>query len=95
MGRGHYGRGFRPRSGARQFPVSGTYLRVQRFRSGNVEPSMPHHCAFCRNPLRPAAEWKAADGLFYCNEFCADAADDTAKLIAGQEFKLDEQRSAA
>ena len=34
-----------------------------------------HNCAFCRNPLRPLAEWKGNDGLFYCSEFCADAGE--------------------
>jgi hypothetical protein len=33
------------------------------------------NCAFCKNPLKPMAEWKGADGRFYCNEFCADAGD--------------------
>jgi hypothetical protein len=32
-----------------------------------------HNCEFCRNPLRPLAEWKGYDGRFYCSEFCADA----------------------
>jgi hypothetical protein len=32
-----------------------------------------HNCRFCKNPLRPRAEWKGADGQLYCNEFCADA----------------------
>jgi hypothetical protein len=34
-----------------------------------------HHCAFCKNPLPPLAEWKGDDGRFYCSEFCADAGD--------------------
>jgi len=34
-----------------------------------------HHCAFCKNPLRPLTEWKGNDGQFYCSEFCADAGD--------------------
>jgi len=34
-----------------------------------------HDCAFCKNPLRPLAEWKGNDGRFYCSEFCADAGD--------------------
>jgi hypothetical protein len=32
-----------------------------------------HNCRFCKNPLRPWAEWKGDDGRLYCNEFCADA----------------------
>ena len=32
-----------------------------------------HNCWFCKNPLRPWAEWKGNDEHFYCNEFCADA----------------------
>ena len=31
------------------------------------------NCWFCKNPLRPWAEWKGDDEHFYCNEFCADA----------------------
>ena len=34
-----------------------------------------HACAFCKNALRPLAEWKGNDGRFYCSEFCADAGD--------------------
>jgi len=34
-----------------------------------------HHCAFCKNPLRPLTEWKGNDGRFYCSEFCADAGE--------------------
>jgi hypothetical protein len=32
-----------------------------------------HNCWFCKNPLKPWAEWKGDDEHFYCNEFCADA----------------------
>jgi hypothetical protein len=32
-----------------------------------------HNCRYCKNPLRPWAEWKGDDGQLYCNEFCADA----------------------
>ena len=32
-----------------------------------------HNCSFCKNPLRPWAEWKGDGENFYCNEFCADA----------------------
>jgi len=32
-----------------------------------------HNCWFCKNPLRPWAEWKGEDSHLYCNEFCADA----------------------
>jgi hypothetical protein len=31
-----------------------------------------HHCAFCKNPLRPLTEWKSNNGRHYCSEFCAD-----------------------
>jgi hypothetical protein len=31
------------------------------------------NCWFCKNPLRPWAEWKGDDSRVYCNEFCADA----------------------
>jgi len=34
-----------------------------------------HNCAFCKNPLKPLSEWKAADGQHYCGEFCADAGE--------------------
>jgi len=43
-----------------------------------------HNCRFCKNPLRPWAEWKGEDGQLYCNEFCADAAGATdIPLISG------------
>jgi hypothetical protein len=32
-----------------------------------------HNCWFCKNPLKPWAEWKGNDEHFYCNEFCADS----------------------
>lgn len=32
-------------------------------------------CPFCKNPLMPWYHWRAGDGRFYCNEFCADAVD--------------------
>jgi hypothetical protein len=37
-------------------------------------------CAFCVKPL-PIADgelrpWRAANGLFFCNEFCADDAEE-------------------
>ena len=53
------------------------------------------NCVFCRNPLDPLSAWRANDGGFYCNEFCADAADDTSKQIARQEIWLEEQAIAA
>jgi len=31
-----------------------------------------HACAHCGNPLQTLTEWRADDGQFYCNEFCAD-----------------------
>jgi hypothetical protein len=40
-----------------------------------------HNCAFCKNPLRPLAEWKGNDGLFYCSEFCADAGETRATRL--------------
>jgi hypothetical protein len=33
------------------------------------------NCSFCKNPIRPLAEWKGNNGWFYCSEFCADAGD--------------------
>ena len=36
---------------------------------------MRNFCPFCKNPLTPWYQWKASDGRFYCNEFCADAGD--------------------
>jgi hypothetical protein len=41
-----------------------------------------HNCAFCHNPLTPLTEWKASDGGFYCNEFCADAGEINAPSLA-------------
>jgi hypothetical protein len=43
-----------------------------------------HNCAFCRNPLKPLAEWKGDDGSFYCSEFCADAGETIAPVAASQ-----------
>ena len=43
-----------------------------------------HNCAFCRNPLRPLAEWKGNDGRFYCSEFCADAGESMEPVAASQ-----------
>jgi hypothetical protein len=43
-----------------------------------------HNCAFCRNPLRPWAEWKGNDGRFYCSEFCEDAGETVAPVPASQ-----------
>ena len=44
------------------------------------------NCAFCKNPLRPLAEWKANDGRFYCSEFCADAGDlDISNMVQPSE----------
>jgi len=37
-------------------------------------------CPFCKNPLLPWHHWRASDGRFYCNEFCADAAEDATPL---------------
>jgi hypothetical protein len=33
------------------------------------------NCPFCKNPIKPLAEWKGNNGRFYCSEFCADAGD--------------------
>ena len=52
------------------------------------------NCAYCRNPLNPLSEWRASDGGFYCNEFCADAADDASKVVTRQQFRLEEQAKA-
>jgi hypothetical protein len=41
-----------------------------------------HNCAFCRNPLRPLAQWKGNDGHFYCSEFCADAGETISPVAA-------------
>jgi hypothetical protein len=43
-----------------------------------------HNCAFCRNPLKPLAEWKGTDGRFYCSEFCADAGETFEPVAASQ-----------
>src|ERR1044071_6154518 len=53
--------------------ILGTSRKDLRFRPGR-SPDM-HHCAFCKNPLRPLTEWKGNDGRFYCSEFCADAGE--------------------
>jgi hypothetical protein len=36
---------------------------------------MRNFCPFCKNPLTPWYQWKASDGRFYCNEYCADAGE--------------------
>jgi hypothetical protein len=43
-----------------------------------------HNCAFCRNPLRPLAEWKGNDRRFYCSEFCADAGETVEQVAASK-----------
>jgi hypothetical protein len=53
-------------------------LRVNTRVDAPKEPRTMRNCAFCKNPLRPTAEWKGSDGRFYCNEFCADAGEDQA-----------------
>jgi hypothetical protein len=45
-----------------------------------------HNCMFCRNPLNRNSEWKASEGRFYCNEYCADAEDSTAFLATRSEM---------
>lgn len=47
-----------------------------------------HHCAFCKNPLRPLTEWKGNDGRFYCSEFCADAGDTTETAIVSKPAEI-------
>ena len=43
-----------------------------------------HNRAFCRNPLRPLAEWNGNDDRFYCSEFCADAGETIDPVTASQ-----------
>ena len=44
----------------------------------------PHSCAFCHKPLTLENDliqpWRSPAGLFFCNEFCADDADEAASL---------------
>jgi hypothetical protein len=54
-----------------------------------------NHCAFCRNPLKALSAWREEDGVFYCNEFCADAADDISKTVARRRFESEERATAA
>jgi hypothetical protein len=56
-----------------------------RHRFGGKEAEM-HNCMFCRNPLNRNSEWKASEGRFYCNEYCADAEDSTAFLATRSEM---------
>jgi len=48
--------------------------------SGRVTHSGAANCVFCRKPL-PVVNgrlqpWRASNGLFFCNEFCADDAEE-------------------
>ena len=43
-------------------------------------------CVSCNRLLSRWAEWKGGDDLFYCSEFCADAAPDA--LIAPRVREL-------
>jgi hypothetical protein len=49
-------------------------------------------CAFCRKPL-PAVNgqvqpWRAADGAFFCNEFCADDAEEARFQRRGKPHRM-------
>jgi hypothetical protein len=48
-----------------------------------------HTCAFCRNTLKPLAEWKGSDGSFYCNEFCAETEGDFISSMVPFSERLD------
>ena len=51
-----------------------------------------HNCWFCKNPLRPWAEWKGNDEHFYCNEFCADDAEEVRFRRHGRAERKAHQR---
>jgi hypothetical protein len=57
-------------------------------------------CAFCAKPL-PIANgelqpWRAASGLFFCNEFCADDAEEARFQSRGRaDRKVNELRARA
>jgi hypothetical protein len=45
-----------------------------------LQPDATACCAFCRRPLPTVngqlQPWRAPSGLFFCNEFCADDAEE-------------------
>jgi hypothetical protein len=45
-----------------------------------LNPDATEFCAFCRKPLPimngQLQPWRAPSGLFFCNEFCADDAEE-------------------
>ena len=49
-------------------------------------------CAFCEKPLPivngQLQPWRAADGLFFCNEFCADDAEEARFQIHGRAARM-------
>lgn len=47
-----------------------------------------HNCRFCKNPLRPWAEWKGDDGQLYCNEFCADAGGEIEMPVIAESSEM-------
>jgi hypothetical protein len=67
-------------------------LRRRTFLIVEGVQDMHNFCPFCKNPLTPWYQWKAADGRLYCNEFCADACDST-KDFAPQKSQLGESNA--
>jgi hypothetical protein len=51
-----------------------------------MQETKMHNCRFCKNPLRPWAEWKGDDGQVYCNEFCADAGSSMPVMAGAPEM---------
>jgi hypothetical protein len=64
----------------RAYPLQSRDAGRQPMNSRPPHPDAAPCCAFCRN-LLPVVNgqiqpWRAASGLFFCNEFCADDAEE-------------------
>jgi hypothetical protein len=59
--------------------------------STGLRDGTPTRCARCGEPLRITEFglqcWRSSDGEFYCNEFCADDADEAAFRSRSQSQK--------
>jgi hypothetical protein len=55
-------------------------MNVHAVRGGELGGEAATCCAFCRKPLPVvngvAQPWRAPNGQFFCNEFCADDAEE-------------------
>jgi len=61
-----------------------------------VDTDAAQYCAFCRKPL-PIANgelqaWRSSSGRFFCNEFCADDAEEVRFRRHGRADRKAHQR---